>query len=592
MDFFWNALSLIGGLALFLFGMNFMGQGLEQRAGGRLRGLLGKLTASRFRGLLLGTVVTALIQSSSAVTVMAVGFVNSGLLSLSQVTGVIFGANIGTTVTAWLVSLTQIEGGGLLLQLLKPSSFTPILALIGIVCYLFCKKDSLKSTGGILLGFTVLMYGMSAMSDAVQPLAENEGFRSVLLWFDNPLFGLFAGAVLTAAIQSSSASVGILQALSVTGQLTVGATIPIIMGQNIGTCVTALLSCVGAGKNAKRTAMIHLYFNLIGSGFLLLVYLLLQSLIGLPWSANGANAASIALTHTVFNLLCTILLYPIAPLLVRLAERTVPDRAEDQSAESEAASPTALLDTRFLALPALAIEHSRRVADEMAELAVENIRLAFSLLSHYDGEAFQKLLSCEERIDRMQDEIENYLVTVSGHPISETESMTVTSLLHQIGDWERIADHALNIGETARTLSESATFSDAAWRDLEVLRAALEEILTLSLLAFRETHFDAAESVEPLEEVIDDLRAEIRGRSVERLCRSECSVEVGFLFTDLLTDLERIADHCSNIAGVLLSASAGGLRVHDYLERTRGSDKTRFEERYRSYAARFVLPRS
>ncbi|MBE6554116.1 MAG: Na/Pi cotransporter family protein [Ruminococcaceae bacterium] len=592
MDFFWNALSLIGGLALFLFGMSFMGQGLEQRAGGRLSGWLSKMTASRFRGLLLGTAVTALIQSSSAVTVMAVGFVNSGLLTLSQVTGVIFGANIGTTVTAWLVSLTQIEGGGLFFELLKPTSFTPILALIGIICYMFCKKDSLKSTGGILLGFAVLMYGMSAMSDAARPLAEHEGFRSVLLWFDNPLFGLLAGALLTAIIQSSSASVGILQALSATGQISVGATIPIIMGQNIGTCVTALLSCVGAGKNAKRTALIHLYFNLIGSGVLLVVYLLLQWLIGLPWSARGANAASIALTHTVFNLLCTLLLYPAAPLLVRLAERTIPDRGEEKNTESEQALPAALLDARFLALPALAIEHSRTVADEMAVLAVENIRVSFSLLSNYDGAAFERLVSREDRIDRMQDEIENYLVTVSGQPISEAESMTVTALLHQIGDWERIADHAVNIGETARTLSEAATFSDRAWQDLTVLRAALDEILALSLLAFREDRIDAAEAVEPLEEVIDDLRAEIRDRSVARLCRSECSVEVGFLFTDLLTDLERIADHCSNIAGVLLSASSGGLRVHDYLERSRGCNEARFEEQYRAYAARFALPRS
>ena len=583
MDFFGNILSLIGGLALFLFGMNNMGQGLEKRAGKRLKGLLERLTSSRFRGLLLGIAVTALIQSSSAVTVMAVGFVNSGLMSLSQVIGIVMGANIGTTVTSWLLSLTQLEGDCFLLRLFKPASFTPILALIGIVFYMFSKKDSRRSTGGILLGFAVLMFGMDAMSAAVKPLSSVPAFGQALLWFQNPILGVLAGAVLTAIIQSSSASVGILQALAGAGQLTVGAAIPIIMGQNIGTCVTTLISAVGANRNAKRAAMIHLYFNIIGTVVILSAYTGLDALLNFAFAADNITAVEIAVIHTLFNLLCTVLLFPFANLLERLAVRTVPDREEESGGET-------VLDERLLTSPALAVARSRAVAEEMAELAVANVRDAFSLLENYNEKKRLALAENEVHIDRIEDEIGNYLVSIGSRNMSESDSVEITALLHLIGDIERISDHALNLAEAAEQLANTASpLSEAEKKDLRVLISALDEILSLSIEAFCRHEREAALRVEPLEQVIDGLKAEIGARNIERLRTNESGVEASFLFADMLGDLERIADHCSNIAGVLLSMSEREMRVHDYLNRVRRDENSAFDSLYQRYRARFRL---
>lgn len=580
MELFWNLLSLLGGLALFLFGMNLLGQGLEKRAGNRLKGLLGRLTAGRFRALLLGTAVTALIQSSSAVTVMAVGFVNSGLMSLSQVIGIIMGANLGTTATSWLISLTQLEGDGFLLRLLKPSSFTPILASVGIILYLFSKRDSRRSTGGILLGFAVLMFGMETMSEAVKPLASLPAFSEVLLWFQNPLLGILAGAVLTAILQSSSASMGILQALSSAGSLTVGAAIPIVMGQNIGTCVTALLASIGTNRNAKRAAMIHLYFNLIGTVILLAAFSLLRWLGMLAYAENAITAVGIAVVHTLFNLLCTLLLFPFARWLEWLAVRTVPDKKEDNG--------EVMLDRRLLASPALAVARSRTVSEELASLAVQNARQAFLLLQKYDGVSKRQIEEREACIDHTEDEIGNYLISIGSRNVSEDDSVEITALLHLIGDFERISDHALNLAEAAEQLSASQLSAEAR-SDLQTLTAALDEILTLSLQAFCMRDREAAWHVEPLEEVIDDLKERARTRSIERLRQSMCDLDAGLLLSDVLNDLERIADHCSNVALVMLSSSEQDLRVHTYLDRVRQNAGNTFRSLYERYRLQFRI---
>ncbi len=563
MAVFWNALSLGGGLALFLFGMKVMGEGLEKCAGKRLKGLLGRLTAGRLRGLLLGAAVTALIQSSSAVTVMAVGFVNSGLMTLTQAIGIIFGANIGTTVTSWILSLTQIEGGNFFLTLLKPSSFTPILSLVGVGLLLFSKRERRRDVGGILLGFSVLMFGMERMSAAVEPLAELPAFREALLRFQNPILGLLAGVVLTAILQSSSASVGILQALASAGQITAGAAIPIIMGQNIGTCVTALISSVGAGKNAKRTAFVHFYFNVIGSVVLLAAFYVLQLAFDFAFVGESINVVGIATVHTVFNLLCTALLLPFAKGLEWLAIRTVPDREEERGRK-------ALLDKRLLTSPALAVARSRAVAEEMAELAVLNAQRSISLLEAHDEKTRRAIAEDEARVDRMEDELGNYLAAIGSRNMSENDSSEVTAMLYQIVDFERISDHAVNLAEASDAMTEEGkALSVEAKADLSRLTEAVDEILLLARQTFCHSDRDAAWRVEPLEQVIDEVKDEALLRNIERVRESICRVEVSFLYADILHDLERIADHCSNIAGVFLASSEQTMRVHDYLERTR-----------------------
>ena len=583
MEWLGNILTLVGGLSLFLFGMQLMGEGLEKRAGKKLKSLLGRLTSNRFYGLLLGLGVTALIQSSSAVTVMTVGFVNSGLMTLRQSIGIIMGANIGTTVTAWLISLTRIEGGGMLLQLFKPTTFTPILSVIGVICYLFSKRDSRRYTGLILLGFSVLMFGMDTMSDAMKPLADLPAFQQIFLLFSNPLLGILTGAVLTAILQSSSASVGILQALSVTGAVTVGGTVPIVMGQNIGTCVTSLISSVGAEKNAKRTAMVHLYFNLIGTLILLIPYFWIS--VGTDWNflQNSVSAADIALIHTLFNVLSTVILFPMAGLLERLAILTV------RHGSAEFHEEGAFLDQRLLASPSLAVERSRGVTEKMAELAFENTSMALSLFSSFDMKTFHMVEEKEARVDRFEDEIGGYLLAVGSKNLGTEDSREVSEMLHLIGDFERISDHAVNLAQRAKSLNEGdASLPKESLSEIQVLFGAVEEIMRLSGQALREKDLELASRVEPLEEVIDSLRMQIHANHVERLQQGSCDLASGLILADLLTDLERIADHCSNIAGHLLTM-ANHEPIHAYLQYVRTSGQEAFTKWYEHYRKEFAI---
>ena len=583
MEWLGNILTLVSGLSLFLFGMQLMGEGLEKRAGKKLKSLLGRLTSNRFYGLLLGLGVTALIQSSSAVTVMTVGFVNSGLMTLRQSVGIIMGANIGTTVTAWLISLTRIEGGGLILQLFKPATFTPVLSVIGVICYLFSKRDSRRYTGLILLGFSVLMFGMDTMSDAMDPLADLPAFQRIFLLFSNPLLGILTGAVLTAILQSSSASVGILQALSVTGSLTVGGAIPIVMGQNIGTCVTSLISSVGAEKNAKRTAMVHLYFNLLGTLILMIPYFWISA--GPDWIflQNAASAADVALMHTLFSLLSTAILFPLAGLLERLAILTV------RHGNVESHEEGAFLDQRLLASPTLAVERSRSVTEKMAELAFENTSVALSLFSSFDVKKFHTVEEKEARVDRFEDEIGGYLLAVGSKNLGTEDSREVSEMLHLIGDFERISDHAVNLAQKAKSLSEGeSSLPEEGFSEIKVLFGAVEEIMRLSGQALREKNLELASRVEPLEEVIDSLRMQIHANHVERLQQGSCDLASGLILADLLTDLERIADHCSNIAGHLLTM-ANHQPIHAYLQYVRTSGQEAFTKWYEHYRKEYAI---
>ncbi len=580
MDIF-DVLSLIGGLCLFLFGMNVMGEALEKRAGGSLKTLLGRLTTGKLTGFLTGLCVTAVIQSSSATTVMVVGFVNSGLMTLRQAINVIMGANVGTTVTAWLLSLSGIQGDNLFVQLLKPSSFTPILALIGILFYMGGHSNRRKDVGMILLGFATLMFGMEAMSSAVSGLRDVPEFQNILVMFSNPILGVLAGAVLTAIIQSSSASVGILQALASTGRITYGTAIPIIMGQNIGTCVTALLSAVGANKNAKRAAAVHLSFNIIGTAVWLAVFCGLNALFRFSFVGNVADAFGIAVSHSIFNVLCTALLLPATGLLEKLACRIIPDRhdAEHQPA----------LDARLMNTPAIAIERCRIVTGEMADKAGDALRTAIGLLAHYDDDAAERVRVQEEETDRLEDELGAYLVKLSAHAMSEQDSAESAKLLRVISDIECIADHALQIQTSATEIHEKRLhFSPNAERELKVIVGALEECLTLTLQALQEDDLDSARRVEPLEQVIDTLKTQLRARHVLRLQRGECAIESGFVWTDLLTDLERASDHCSNIAGCVIEMAHTSLEVHAYLGEIRREDP-QFRASYSEYARKYAL---
>jgi phosphate:Na+ symporter len=577
MDLF-DLLTLIGGLSLFLFGMNLMGQALERRAGGRLRSLLGKLTTGRTTGLLTGLVITAVIQSSSATTVMVVGFVNSGLMTLRQAIHVIMGANIGTTVTAWLLSLAGIDSGSLFLKLLKPSSFTPVFAFVGIILYLFCKSGRRKDTGMIFLGFATLMFGMETMSGAVSGLRNAAGFRNLFLAFQNPILGVLAGAILTAVIQSSSASVGILQALAVSGQVSYNAAIPIIMGQNIGTCVTAVLSAVGAGQNAKRAAMVHLSFNVIGAAVWLTVFCGVKAALQPAWLDEPASLLGIAVAHTIFNVLCTLLMLPLPDFLEKLVGRLVPDgQRPDTPVE---------LDERLLLTPPIALEQCREVAADMARTAVAALREGIAALRDDSPELAASVREKEETTDRYEDRLGAYLVRLSACPISEADSAEAAQLLKLIGDFERISDHAVNLLESAEEMqTKSLHFSAAASAELSVIFSAVEEILDLSLASFLNHDRMTARLVEPLEQVIDRLKEELRTRHILRLQQGSCSIDVGFVWSDLLTDLERAADHCSNIAACVmdLPPHAVGLCT------VRESDAD-FKEKFQAYTAKYSLP--
>ena len=580
MDIF-DVLSLIGGLCLFLFGMNVMGASLEKRAGSGLKALLGKLTTGKMAGFLTGLGVTGVIQSSSATTVMVVGFVNSGLMTLKQAINVIMGANVGTTVTAWLLSLTGIQGDNLVVQMLKPSSFTPILALIGIVFYMGGKSSKLKDTGMILLGFATLMFGMDAMSAAVSGLQDVPEFRNILVMFSNPILGVLAGAILTGIIQSSSASVGILQALSSTGQVTFGTAIPIIMGQNIGTCVTALLSSVGTNKNARRAAIVHLCFNVIGTTVWLSVFCILNGIFHFGFVSQPTDQLGIAVVHTIFNVLCTCLMLPASGLLEKLACKIIPDTKTEESKTE--------LDERLMATPSIALERCRVVTGEMAADAADALKTSLRMVSSYDPEQAVRVREQEEETDHYEDSLGTYLVKLSTCSLSDEDSNEAAKLLHVIGDFERISDHAVNILESAEEIQEKhIQFSPEAEQELQVISSAVEECLELALKSFMENDLQTASKVEPLEEVIDTLRGQLRSRHVLRLQKGECTIEDGFVWSDLLTSLERVSDHCSNIAGCVIEMAHSSLDLHEYLGGIRTEDPQYIED-YNGYAKKYAL---
>ena len=580
MDIF-HILTLIGGLSLFLFGMNVMGEGLERRAGSRLQGLLARMTSRKWMGFLTGLGVTAVIQSSSATTVMVVGFVNSGLMTLKQSIGVIMGANIGTTVTAWILSLSGIDSGSVWVQLLKPSSFTPVLALVGVMLLMFQKDAKRKDTGTVLLGFATLMYGMETMSGAVSGLADVPAFRELFLMFQNPVLGVLVGCLLTAIIQSSSASVGILQALAVTGQVTYAAAIPIIMGQNIGTCVTALISSVGTNKNARRAAMVHLSFNVIGTVVWLSVFSVVRAVFAPAILGESASLLGIAVAHTAFNVLCTALLLPLSGLLEKLAYLLVPETKEPEKVTE--------LDDRLLDTPPIALEQCRTLTVTMADTAVRALKNGLALMTRYTPELAASVRADENETDHYEDILGTYLVKLSSRQISKDVSAESAELLRLIGDFERIADHAVNLAEAAEELHrKSLSWSPAASADLAVLSGAVQEILDWTRKAFAERDLAAAAQVEPLEQVIDGLKEEMRARHIARLQTGDCTIEAGFVWADLLTNLERTADHCSNIAGCILDMTHYALNLHESLRAFREDDAL-FREKYQAFAAKYAL---
>ena len=579
MDIF-SVLAMLGGLAMFIYGMQQMGHGLEKLGGGRLSAMLEKLTGSRLKGVLLGAGVTAIIQSSSATTVTIVGFVNSGIMELYQATPVIMGANIGTTMTAWLLSLTGIEGDNLILGLLKPASFTPVLALVGVILMMFSKKSRRQELGGILMGFAVLMFGMEQMSGAVKPLANEPGFTNILLMFDNPLFGILAGTLLTAVIQSSSASVGILQALSMTGAISWGMAVPIILGQNIGTCVTALLSGIGTNKNAKRAAMVHLYFNVIGAALMMLVYLTVRVCVGAEAFAQPITIGGIAAVHTVFNLFTTLVLIPFGKQLEWLAVHTVRDAKTDE---------TVLLDDRLLGTPVFAVGRSSELAAEMAHTVKDSIADALNVVEKYSDELAGRILASEDRTDHYEDVLGTFLVKLTSRGLSVDETREATRILHGIGDLERISDHAVNLLESAQEMREKRiSFTGEAHAELEVLMRAIREIVATAVSAYVDENASKAKLVEPLEAVVDDMIRELKLRHVARLREGRCSVEHGFVFSDILNNLERVADHCSNLAVCVIELKQDEYNAHEYLSRATGMSE--FADMYREAGKRFELP--
>jgi phosphate:Na+ symporter len=575
-----SVLAMLGGLALFIYGMQQMGHGLEKLGSGKLSSMLEKLTGSRLKGVLLGAGVTAIIQSSSATTVTIVGFVNSGIMQLYQATPVIMGANIGTTMTAWLLSLTGIQGDSLFMQLLKPTSFTPVLALIGVAMMMFSKRQRRQEVGGILVGFAVLMFGMDQMSNAVKPLANDPNFANILLMFDNPLFGLMAGMLLTAIIQSSSASVGILQALSVTGAISWGVAIPIILGQNIGTCVTALLSGIGTNKNAKRAAMVHLYFNVIGAAFMMIVYLIARGVMGAGAFAAPITIGGIAIVHTAFNVVTTLLLLPFGRQLEWLATRTIRDDKADE---------TVLLDDRLLGTPAFAVGRSSELAAEMALNVKDSINDAIDVIGRYSEDKSRRILEIEDRTDHYEDVLGTFLVKLTSRDLSLDETRESTRILHGIGDLERISDHAVNLLESAQEMRDKRiSFTDDAKAELEVLARAIREITATAVSAYVDENTAKAKLVEPLEAVVDDMIRELKLRHVERLRGGRCSVEHGFVFSDILNNMERVADHCSNLAICVIELKQDEYNAHEYLNRATGMSE--FTDMYREAGERFALP--
>ena len=584
----YDILNLLGGIALFLFGMHTLSAALEKLAGGKLEHWLEKATSRPIKGVVLGAIITAVIQSSAATTVMIIGFVNSGLMKLSQAIGVIMGANIGTTATSWLLSLQSIDGseGFSVLNLLKPTTFTPILAVIGVILIMFTKSDRKKTIGTILAGFAVLMFGMNAMSSATAGLEQNETFCNILMMFSNPILGVIAGAVLTAVLQSSSASIGILQSIAIsTGKVTYAIALPLLLGQNIGSCVTALISSIGANKPAKRVAVVHLYFNVIGTVLFLSVFYLINAFIELPFMQDSLNAVGIAVIHTGFNVLTTALFLPFTKQLERLACLTVRDKPGEKKQDAP------MLDERLLKTPSVAIEQCRNVSIRMAELTLETLRTSLEVVMEYDQKKCNEVIDNENSIDLYEDKIGSYILKISSKDLSETDSKIVSMMLHTIGDLERISDHAVNIIEAAGEMhTKKIKFSDQALRELKVMIKAVSEILDMSINSFIKADVNLAKCVEPLEDVIDQLRNELKSRHIERLRSGKCTIELGFILQDLLTNFERVSDHCSNIAVYLIQINDNSMDTHEYMNELKKLDRSEFMDEFNDYSKKYILP--
>lgn len=580
----YSVISMLGGLALFLYGMHALSAGLEKMAGGRMESVLRKMTSNRLKGLLLGAGVTAVIQSSSAMTVMLVGLVNSGIMQLSQAISVTMGSNIGTTITAWVLSLTGISSDNFWINMAKPANFSPVVAFIGILLIMVGRKPKHKDIGSICVGFAVLMYGMTMMSSSVEALAEVPQFTGMLTFFKNPIMGVLVGIVFTAIIQSSSASVGVLQAISMTGSLTFGAAIPIIMGQNIGTCVSALLASFGTSKNAKRVATVHVLFNTIGTVICLSAWLIVDAIVGFAFVDEAVSPFEIAVLHSIFNVVTTVLLFPFAGLLEKLVRLIIRD--EKETAEA----PVVLLDDRLMTVPSFAVAKAADVTGDMASLAKKTVKAAVALLEHYDEKAAEAVSAQEGSIDRYEDELGTYLVKLSKKELGEAESKKIAKLLHTISDFERIGDHASNILDTAKEMHDKKiTFSKDAKEELDNLTDAIFEILSVTVRSFKNDDTQLAETVEPLEEVIDVLVAEVKARHIERLTQGECTIELGFILTDLLTNYERIADHCSNIAVAVIEAQQDKFDAHEYLHQVKKENTGRYAEYYERYRQKYTL---
>lgn len=589
MDIF-SVLTMVGGLALFLYGMQVMGDGLAKVSGGKLERILENLTSNPIKAVLLGAGVTAVIQSSSATTVMVVGFVNSGIMKLNQAVGIIMGANIGTTVTSWILSLSGLQGDNVFVKLCKPSSFSPLLAVIGVIFLLFIKDEKKKDIGAIMVGFAVLMFGMETMSDAVKPLANVPEFTGILTAFSNPVLGMIAGAVLTAIIQSSSASVGILQALCVTGAVSYGVAIPIIMGQNIGTCVTALLSSIGATKNAKRAAMVHLYFNIIGTVVFMVLFYTVNAVVGFSFLGTATNAAGIAVIHSLFNVFSTMLLLPFGKGLEKLACLTIRDDVQPAEVEEER-KELQLLDSRFLEKPAFAMEQSVHVANKMAEESKRTLFTAMDLLWNYTEDGAKKVGELENLVDQYEDELGTYLVKLSRQNLSVHDSHTLSIVLHCIGDFERISDHAINIMEAAQEMHDKKLiFSPKAEEELKVFSRAVQDIVEKAYAVFRDQDEKLAQKVEPLEAVVDELNQEVKKRHIRRLREGKCTIELGFILSDITTSLERVADHCSNIAVCVTQVREDTYDTHGYLNSVKNEDSEIFRGLVLEEEEKYLLP--
>ncbi|MBR6567510.1 MAG: Na/Pi cotransporter family protein [Clostridia bacterium] len=576
-----DVLSLIGGLSLFLFGMNLMGNSLEKKAGGQLKSILGKMTDNPAKGFLLGLVVTSVIQSSSATTVMVVGFVNSGIMTLHQAVGPIMGANVGTTVTSWILSLADIKGGGLM-DFFKPDAFVPVLAFIGIYLFMFSKKNKSKDTAMILLGFATLMTGMSAMSDAVSGLKDDPEFTKILTLFSNPVLGVLVGAVLTAIIQSSSASVGILQALSTTGAIAFGAAIPIVMGMAIGTCITAVLSSIGANKNAKRATLVHLYFNIFGTVAALILFYAANAIFKFDFVDGTATSVGIAVVNTAYKVFCVLMWAPMIKVLEKLATVSIKDTDEKEKYE--------MLDERLLATPAVAVERCRSVTESMAEIAIECFRRAVKLLDGHNDEDYDFVIKAEKKTDKYEDILGSYLVKVTSLELTDADGGEAAKLLHIIGDFERISDHAASILKSAEELNDKKMrFSGEAAKELKVMTNAVLEIMDLAYRSFTENDREAIKGVEPLEQVVDDLKAKLKSQHIRRLTKGECTIEQGFVFGDIITNLERVADHCSNIAGCVKEIAHQEMDMHSYAKKVRKENLSHYNERYEAYKEKYSV---